>query len=382
MSDATVARTVDRAEVIRASQWGQDVRLFHARNFTAWVFSLLFLYGLLQWWSRISDALAAYTDALAVGTVIFLVYGLMLLWIIVRLDRYASVPTRARVLAIVWGGVVATYGMAASYNNALRGILTKLGDAEFAEAWTLVLGPGFSEEVTKGLVVVLMIGLSARLVRSAFDGFVLGALSGLGFQIFEDVVYSYQVAQSNFGEVQFSVINSVFRSLYGLTGHWMWSAIFGAGLVYLIGTDTEPARRGRGLVLVAAPMLLHALWDSTGVFFGGSNLVLIANMILTTIVFVWAYRQTVARERDWMRDLLAPEVATGVLTAVEAEAAAGLRRTRKAFVKSAHGRRARKGARHITEAACDLADEIARSGGDDTARVDHARAEIVRLRTT
>jgi RsiW-degrading membrane proteinase PrsW (M82 family) len=366
--------------VIRASQWGQDVRLFRARNFTAWVFGLLFLYGLLQWWSRTSDALAAFADALAFGTVAFLVYGLVLLWIIVRLDRYAAVPTGARVLAIVWGGLVATYGMAANYNNALRGILTKLGGAEFAETWHLALGPGFSEEVSKGLVVVLMMGLSTKLVRSAFDGFILGALSGLGFQIFENVVYSYQVAQSNFGEIQFSVINSVFRAVVGLAGHWMWSAIVGAGVVYLIGTAAESARRGRGLALIVTPMLLHALWDATGVFFGGSNLVLGAIMILTTIAFVWTYRQTVARERGWMRDLLAPEVAAGVLTADEADAAAGPRKTRRAFVKSADGHAARKAARHVVEAARDLADEIARAGGHDTDRVDHTRAEVARLR--
>jgi hypothetical protein len=56
-----------------------------------------------------------------------------------------------------------------------------------------------------------------------------------------------------------------------------------------------------------------------------------------------------------------------------------LRKENKAYRKNLHSRRK---ARHLVEAAHDLAHEIARAGGADTPRIDHARSELLRLRGT
>ena len=58
------------------------------------------------------------------------------------------------------------------------------------------------------------------------------------------------------------------------------------------------------------------------------------------------------------------------------DAVSGLRGNRKAFRKHV---RSRRRARHLVEAAGDLAREIARAGGRETPRVAHARAEVARL---
>lgn len=82
-----------------------------------------------------------------------------------------------------------------------------------------------------------------------------------------------------------------------------------------------------------------------------------------------------------MHDLMAPEVSRGVITQEELDVLAGSRKDRKHYIKSGKGHRSHRRAKHVIQAATDLAEEVARSGGDDTApRVGHARAEVTRLR--
>jgi protease PrsW len=47
-----------------------------------------------------------------------------------------------------------------------------------------------------------MIGIAPRVVGTAFDGFIIGAMAGLGFQVFENVLYVFQAAQSSFGQTE------------------------------------------------------------------------------------------------------------------------------------------------------------------------------------
>ena len=94
-------------------------------------------------------------------------------------------------------------------------------------------------------------------------------------------------------------------------------------------------------------------------------------------MFIWIYRKTVVKERTWARALLAAEVDRGVITAGELDAAVGSRKERKHFVKSQPNHRSTK---HVLEATNDLADEIAAAYANDTPEVEHARAEIARLR--
>jgi RsiW-degrading membrane proteinase PrsW (M82 family) len=69
------------------------------------------------------------------------------------------------------------------------------------------------------------------------------------------------------------------RVVVGLTSHWSYSAIFCAGLIYLIGRPDEPRRIGRGLFLMLSAMALHGLWDATGGLTG-------INKILFPIVYI------------------------------------------------------------------------------------------------
>lgn len=133
-------------------------------------------------------------------------------------------------------------------------------------------------------------------------------------------------------------------------------------------------------------MFVHFLWDdSTAVgtsLLGGLGAfpVLGFASVLGIATVLKVARLASGTERTWMHDLLAPEVAAGVLTEDEVRALAGSRHAERTHLETIHGHHERKVARHVLEAAHDLAAAIATSGGPDTERARHARAEVTRLR--
>jgi hypothetical protein len=135
---------------------------------------------------------------------------------------------------------------------------------------------------------------------------------------------------------------------------------------------------------MAAAMLLHGIWDSVGAIAGPNPLalvgLLIAVIVVALVTAVRVYRLTVRRERDFMRDVMAPEQARGVITVAELDAMAGDRKARKLYRRASRGRRERKRARYVLNAAYDLAGELAAARGADTDRVRFARTEVGRIR--
>jgi protease PrsW len=107
---------------------------------------------------------------------------------------------------------------------------------------------------------------------------------------------------------------------------------------------------------------------------------LIGTIIVALIIVARVYKLTVARERDFVRDVMAPEQARDVITPVELDAMAGNRKARKTYRKTGRNRHGRRRARYILNAAYALADELAAARGADTDRVRFARSEVARIR--
>ncbi|MFE7423679.1 hypothetical protein [Rhodococcus sp. NPDC057529] len=104
--------------------------------------------------------------------------------------------------------------------------------------------------------------------------------------------------------------------------------------------------------------------------------VIAAAIVVVTRVFA----MTVPRERRFMREVLAPEVADGVVTEEEIDTLAGDRKARRTYRKRGESRADRRRRDHVLEAVHDLADQLAESGGRDTGTVAFARQEVMRLR--
>lgn len=256
----------------------------------------------------------------------------------------------------------------------------------FGADWGAALTAPIVEEWSKGLGLVILITLAGRQVATALDGFVLGAFIGLGFQVFEDVLYGVQAASSGFGLDPLGTATHVMvlRFITGVSGHVVFSAIFCTGLVYFLGRPGQARRRGFGSLLILLAMAMHGFWDALGGIFGPimnsytqSFFVTLPVVAVFIGIAVWVYHRAAPAERAIVHSVLAPEAAVGVLSVELLEATGS--RSRRAFVKAGATRAERRGRRYSIEAVADLANELARSGGDDNDRVAFARNEVSRL---
>jgi RsiW-degrading membrane proteinase PrsW (M82 family) len=191
-------------------------------------------------------------------------YGLPLLAAILAVDYFEREPAWLIAFAAVWGGLVAT-GLALTANEAVQSILTTAEGPNVAAQWGAAIAGPTNEELLKGLGVVVAALLAGRRMRSPVDGFILGAVVGLGFQVVEDVVYTANVMAV--GGDPGAAIGQMFvlRGIMGgLWSHAVYTGLFGLGLGYAL---TRPAWSflHRAVVAVlgfAAAWSLHFLWNS------------------------------------------------------------------------------------------------------------------------
>ena len=375
-----------RADALESSGWGNRVHWWQPRNACLWVYLVGLGYGVYGLFAYVNPTIGAYGTALGLSAVIFAAYGAVFWWFTAVIDRYSPQPAALRVAAFLWGGLVATWVIGLNANNALIALWTKAFGQQEGTGWAPALSAPFSEEWGKGAGVLLLLFIAPTVVRTAYDGFVLGAFVGLGFEVFEDASYALNAASEAFGvdPVGNSLHTVVLRLLTGFTSHILYSAIFGAGVVYLVGTRARPRRIARGLVLCLLAMLLHGLWDATGAIGAGNGKVVLTLIVVLTVAalaaVVTVFHLVIGPERATMRAVLAPEVEDGTITAEELDAVSGSWRARRRYRTSAASRADRRRRRHRLAATRDLADEIAAGRGAETERVAYARAELARLR--
>jgi RsiW-degrading membrane proteinase PrsW (M82 family) len=369
-------------EAIEESGWGQPFRFVQLDNVAFWVYVIGVGGGALTMVRTYLPGVAFYTPALAGGVVLFGLYLIPWLLLLRHHNRFTAQPARLLATGFVWGGVAATFWIALPANTALLSIWAKLGGTTFADDWGAGLSAPINEEFGKALGLVLLIGLAPRLVRSAYDGFIIGAFIGLGFQVSEDVLYVYNGASQQYGVNQLGSSLQVFvvRGATGIVSHALFSAIFCAGLMWVLGRSGE-RNVVRGVLTMLMAMVFHFAWDDTTGLGGGTWLgavlpFVIAAIELTALFYV--LRHAARQERTWMRELLGPEVDNGVVDPALLDAVSGLRKDRKKYRKHVHSRAK---ARHRIEAASDLAREIALAGGAESAGVKHARSEVIRVST-
>ncbi|HLY48400.1 MAG TPA: PrsW family intramembrane metalloprotease [Solirubrobacteraceae bacterium] len=370
-----------RRRAIEQSGWGEDFRFFQPRNLAFWVYCGLFVFGVVVLSGQVSIAAAAYSGALTSGIIAFGLLAIAYLWYIHYEDRYTTVPRKLAAVGFLWGFVVATGAFALLGNDAVMSLYSKLFGASFSFDWGAALAAPVDEELAKGAGVLLLLVLAPRLIRSPFDGLIVGALIGLGFQISEDISYAWIGAANAFGDISATWQTIVARTLASVPSHWMYTGVFSAGLIWFIGRPDVPARKRLGLGLMATAMLMHGLWDASAAIAGDNVISIVPGLVALVLisVFVWVYDNSVGVEREWMRELMAPEVERGVVTPEELEALAGTRTRFKNYIRA---QRRPRTAERVLEAELALARQIAREDGAETAAVETARAAVARARAT
>jgi RsiW-degrading membrane proteinase PrsW (M82 family) len=378
VGDVALAR---RREAIEASGWGARFTLLQPHNACFWVYLGLVASGLWYVLTTVDGTHGAFAQAYTAAIVSSAAFCLVFLYFLHRFDRWERTPPLLAATAFVGGGVGATFAIAIVGNSALMSIYTKLFGQAWATDWEAGLTAPFVEETSKGAIFVLLMGLGPVVIRTVSDGLIVGAYVGLGFQILEDILYAQNSAFAEFGAHQSDAVLGTFalRAITGIPSHALYTALFAAGLICLIGTPAQPRRVLPGVLLVLSAVVIHGVWDSAAALGGEAfaALILLATTVFSIVAILAAVRYAGGRERHFMHDIMAPEVTLGTITDAEFEALTGHRRQQRSAFRARGAGISRHREKHILRAARDLAEDLARG---DAAAIEHSRAELARLR--
>jgi RsiW-degrading membrane proteinase PrsW (M82 family) len=198
----------------------------------------------------------------ALSWVLLALYVLPVVLLVLALDLYEREPVSLMVGAFLWGAVAATT-LAAFANEGWGLVVARLGGPEFASRWTAVLTAPLAEEVLKASGIVLLALIAPEEFDDVLDGFVYGALCGLGFAVVEDVFYFVSV----FGGTPTGVLAGFWVRVIssGLYGHVLYTGLSGMGIAYFVSRkDEEPLGRRIAVAtgLFVAGVAGHVLWNS------------------------------------------------------------------------------------------------------------------------
>ncbi|WP_435106797.1 PrsW family intramembrane metalloprotease [Nocardiopsis synnemataformans] len=216
-------------------------------------------------------------------------------WVLRRIRPVRDPALDASVAAVAWGLTAATAGGVIA-NAGLGSIWAKSLGLPFSEVWGAALTAPLNEELLKLAGIVLVAVAFPAAVRGPVDGFVIGSLVGLGFEVTENFVYSMNAIVQAGGTgglvpvVQTTVVRLV---LTGLGSHWAMSAVAGTAVGLLAAVAWRPGRRRAvaAALLVVLAMALHWLLDSP-LFDGIGGVVFkVAVVFLTAMAVYFTVRQ-------------------------------------------------------------------------------------------
>lgn len=287
--------------------------------------------------------LALVTSALALGVVIPL-----FLWV----DRLEAEPARLLWFAFLWGALISTLG-------AL--LLNELGVAFFAGlhvdplvVGAVVVAP-LTEELLKGLGVLLIFWRAPREFNGVTDGIVYAGVVAAGFAFVENIIYLGRMYVENGTGGLIGIF--IMRCLVSPFAHPMFTVCIGLAL----GLVAHRRRWSSAWIVVlglAAAVFLHALWNYSAV--GAAEGFLVIFLVVQVplfIGFLLLLRWARSRESRLLRDILTGYGINGWYTPAEVAMLAdpGERRRARAWARGVGGRPAERAMRAFQDESGELA---------------------------
>jgi protease PrsW len=315
-----VATPAPALEPLPRPRWGFQTSLFQWREPAFYVFLLLVLFGMLRTLAEQSILRQVSPGGWVLSWALLLpLYAVPVIIAVLRLDLYEREPLSLMLGALLWGGAVAT-SVAGLANTGWLEVVNRLAGGPFAAKWGAALVAPFDEEVMKLLGVVIIYQIARSEIDDLMDGFVYGALVGLGFAVVEDVFYFIAA----FGGSPAGVLAAFWIRVVssGLYGHILYTGLSGIGLAYFVtrrGVVPLSRRLGVMVGLLLVAMAAHFVWDSPLLSFWPSGAVTPLNVLLFPLavaakglpflvflgVLVGVARR---REERWFATIMAPEV--------------------------------------------------------------------------
>ena len=375
-------------------RWGYQTSLWQVHQPAFWLFALVLLITTI-FSIGIQAAFADLTPGgWLLSWVLLALYAVPVIIAVFALDLYEREPLSLVIGALLWGAFAAT-SMSIFANVGWGIALIDWFGLDFAGRWAAALTAPFTEEITKGVGVVLLYLIARQEIDDLMDGFVYGAMVGLGFTVVEDVFYFVNVFGGDPGGVFQGFFVRVIAS--GLYGHVLYTGLFGMGVAYFVSRrrdSTLGKRLGVAALLSAAAIFAHFLWNSPLLdFFPAGELdtagkylqVVVATaakglpfLAVLFVMLVLARR----REHRWLRAALASEVGKEGLRPDELavlESPSARRRARREMAARA-GPQAAQVLKRFQKAQINLAMVVTRTHSEDHPDVVRQRRYCKQLR--
>jgi protease PrsW len=206
-------------------------------------------------------------EAALVGFVLAAIPVPVLVTVLLWLDRYEPEPWRYVMSAFGWGAVVAT---------TLGVLFTAAGSELSGSSASLdgMLWAPVTEELSKGLFIVLVVLLRRHEIDGVLDGIVYGGMVGIGFAFTENILY-YVNVYDGAGQGQPAGLAAatglfVMRGVMSPFAHPLFTAATGIGLALALHTSRRAGRVLWPLLGYAVAVMLHSAWN-TGAMIGGGE---------------------------------------------------------------------------------------------------------------
>ena len=246
--------------------------------------------------------------ALGIGPMVL--YAI-LIW---RIDRWEREPIPLLLAAFLWGSIPSV--LFALIGQAVLGIpmndLSPDG-ALFRQLYQASFVAPLTEEITKGLGLLLLFLFFEREIDSVLDGLIYGSMIGFGFSAVENVLYF--VGQTTPSELFLLFFLRAF--VFGML-HALFTGLVGVGLALGKFSRNPTLRIAWPLIGLALAIFTHALHNFFATL-GGEHLWYAVIGIsfglvwfgVTSVVCLW-------HENRWIQVHLAEEVENGVLFSEQA----------------------------------------------------------------
>jgi RsiW-degrading membrane proteinase PrsW (M82 family) len=257
-------------------------------------------------------AVVALVFSILAAVVPTVLYVLALWWF----DRYEKEPLPLLIVAIFWGALPAVFFA------AMTEVISDAPLAALTPNAARLIGTGMFapiiEEIAKGVIVFAIYWVFHDEFDDALDGIIYGALVGFGFAMTENVFYFFG-AWTDGGWTQWSVVVFLRAVIFGLN-HAFFTSLTGLGLGIARLSRSALVRWIAPIAGLSAAIFFHGVHNA-GIAL--AQLSCAAPLISLTsdwggvwIVFIvillgWT------QEKQWMRNELAEEVSTGLITSAD-----------------------------------------------------------------
>jgi protease PrsW len=377
-----------------ASVERQDLQrsLFQPREPAFWVYLAFVTYGAFRMVGALVELTEISRSGWALSWVLVIVYALPLGVLIYRLDLYEREPLSLVIGAFAWGALAATAPAldAAGWDQ----LVARVFGQDVAARWGPALTAPVIEELLTGAGVVLICLIGRDEIDDVMDGFVYGALCGLGFAVVEDVLYFMAAFGGSPGGVLEGFYVRIVSS--GLYGHVLYTGLTGMGIGYLVSRREDVPTKKRVAVAVAlflAGVLGHALWNAPVLDLGPTPPFSLADKLLLPVdlavkglplllVVVIGVSLARDRERRWLDRSLVPEIGREGISAEEFEILRdpNLRRRALSEMRRRAGRRAAALLRRLQREQVNLAMIVSRAPTPDDPAIEREREYCRSLR--